>query len=352
MTGLRPPIDIPDLLGEGPAVDRFHRAAHAPRRRDPARPAAALHAALLAGGLNLGPARMAECCSLTYLQLVWATEWYLGDEQLQTAMTSSLTYLLVDRRQLTGLDRGSGMQALQADLLADAVPGELPGRNAFGQDQRELTAEHDESSRWRAVLRHCSSTRRRARPSVKRSSCRTGGPPSAPPTRMSSLRGVAARLGAVRQLDAMHLQRNALFAVAAGRRQWPLTSKPEPHHTNSGTPGCRTRSSPATSPSPAARPARSRSSTSPTSGLDGRSTRHRIPTAFSSASITCSSGIASVITPTDSTNVTIMLRQRRQRRSRSSCRRASRANCGPVRRRARECRRHALRRVRCCSGFG
>ena len=52
-----------------------------------------LHAALLASGLNLGPTRRAECCSLTYRQLAWATEWYLGDEQLQAANDVLVDYL-------------------------------------------------------------------------------------------------------------------------------------------------------------------------------------------------------------------------------------------------------------------
>ncbi|MCA1678061.1 MAG: transposase, partial [Actinobacteria bacterium] len=52
-----------------------------------------LHAALLASGLNLGPTRMAECCSLSYHQLAWATEWYLGDEQLQAANDVLVDYL-------------------------------------------------------------------------------------------------------------------------------------------------------------------------------------------------------------------------------------------------------------------
>ena len=52
-----------------------------------------LHAALLASGLNLGPTRMAECCPLSYRQLAWATEWYLGDEQLQAANDVLVDYL-------------------------------------------------------------------------------------------------------------------------------------------------------------------------------------------------------------------------------------------------------------------
>ena len=37
-----------------------------------------LHAALLAAATNLGPTRMAASSDLSYRQLAWATEWYLG----------------------------------------------------------------------------------------------------------------------------------------------------------------------------------------------------------------------------------------------------------------------------------
>jgi TnpA family transposase len=36
---------------------------------------------------------MAECCPLSYRQLAWATEWYLGDEQLQAANDVLVDYL-------------------------------------------------------------------------------------------------------------------------------------------------------------------------------------------------------------------------------------------------------------------
>ena len=82
-----PHIDIPDLLAEVEGWTGFtgqltHAAGATPRIGDLQQH---LHAALLASGLNLGPTRMAECCSLSYRQLAWATEWYLGDEQLQAA---------------------------------------------------------------------------------------------------------------------------------------------------------------------------------------------------------------------------------------------------------------------------
>jgi TnpA family transposase len=52
-----------------------------------------LHAALLAAATNLGPTRMAASSDLTYRQLAWATEWYLGDEQLQAANAVLVDYL-------------------------------------------------------------------------------------------------------------------------------------------------------------------------------------------------------------------------------------------------------------------
>ncbi|HEX8156307.1 MAG TPA: Tn3 family transposase [Solirubrobacteraceae bacterium] len=36
---------------------------------------------------------LAECCTLSYRQLAWATEWYLGDEQLQAANDVLVDYL-------------------------------------------------------------------------------------------------------------------------------------------------------------------------------------------------------------------------------------------------------------------
>lgn len=92
---LTPRIDIPDLLAEveswtGFTTQLTHAAAANPRMSDLQQH---LHAAVLASGLNLGPTRMAECCSLSYRQLAWATEWYLGDEQLQAANDMLVDYL-------------------------------------------------------------------------------------------------------------------------------------------------------------------------------------------------------------------------------------------------------------------
>jgi TnpA family transposase len=92
---LMPHIDIPDLLAEVEAWTGFtgqltHAAGATPRMGDLQQH---LHAALLASGLNLGPTRMAECCPLSYRQLAWATEWYLGDEQLEAANDVLVDYL-------------------------------------------------------------------------------------------------------------------------------------------------------------------------------------------------------------------------------------------------------------------
>ncbi|MGA2013502.1 MAG: Tn3 family transposase [Solirubrobacteraceae bacterium] len=92
---LTPHIDIPDLLAEVEGWTGFtgqltHTAGATPRIGDLQQH---LHAALLASGLNLGPTRMAECCSLSYRQLAWATEWYLGDEQLEAANDVLVDYL-------------------------------------------------------------------------------------------------------------------------------------------------------------------------------------------------------------------------------------------------------------------
>jgi hypothetical protein len=92
---LTPRIDIPDLLAEVEQWTGFtghltHAAGATPRMADLQQH---LHAALLASGLNLGPTRMAECCAFSYRQLAWATEWYIGDEQLRGANDVLVDYL-------------------------------------------------------------------------------------------------------------------------------------------------------------------------------------------------------------------------------------------------------------------
>ncbi|MEJ7894616.1 MAG: Tn3 family transposase, partial [Solirubrobacteraceae bacterium] len=92
---LVPHIDIPDVLADvegwvGFTTYLTHAAGATPRMADLQQH---LHAALLASGLNLGPTRMAECCSLSYRQLAWATEWYLGDEQLEAVNAVLVDYL-------------------------------------------------------------------------------------------------------------------------------------------------------------------------------------------------------------------------------------------------------------------
>jgi Tn3 transposase DDE domain len=92
---LTPRIDIPDLLAEVNSWTGFtgqltHAAGADPRMADLQQH---LIAALLAWGLNIGPTRMAESCSLSYRQLAWATEWYLGDDQLQAANDVLVDYL-------------------------------------------------------------------------------------------------------------------------------------------------------------------------------------------------------------------------------------------------------------------
>ena len=64
--------------------------------------------------------------------------------QVAVAAADLVELLLVDRRQLTGLDRGRGVQPLEADLAADAVQRQLAGRGALEQDHRELPAERGE----------------------------------------------------------------------------------------------------------------------------------------------------------------------------------------------------------------
>jgi hypothetical protein len=85
---LTPRIDIPDLLAEVEQWTGFTgqltHAAGATRRMGDLQQH--LHAALLASGLNLGPTRMAECCSrATASSRGRRSGNSLGDEQLQAA---------------------------------------------------------------------------------------------------------------------------------------------------------------------------------------------------------------------------------------------------------------------------
>lgn len=129
---LTPRIDIPDLLAEVEQWTGFtghltHAAGSTPRMADLQQH---LHAALLASGLNLGPTRMAECCSLTYRQLAWATEWYLGDEQLQAANDILVDYL--HQLQLAA-HWGTGRFS-SSDGQRSAVRGRAAGADAMARE--------------------------------------------------------------------------------------------------------------------------------------------------------------------------------------------------------------------------
>jgi TnpA family transposase len=92
---LTPRVDIADLLAEvhswtGFAGQLIHLGGANPRIADLQQH---LIAALLAWGLNIGPTRMAQSCPLSYRQLAWTTEWYLGDDQLQAANDVLVDYL-------------------------------------------------------------------------------------------------------------------------------------------------------------------------------------------------------------------------------------------------------------------
>ena len=78
--------------------------AHARRRRNAPRWRPAAASARRAAGLRPEPrtTRMAECCSLSYRQLAWATESYLGDEQCRPPTTSSSTTCISTSSPRTG----------------------------------------------------------------------------------------------------------------------------------------------------------------------------------------------------------------------------------------------------------
>ncbi|MCA1677465.1 MAG: Tn3 family transposase [Actinobacteria bacterium] len=98
-----------------------------------------LHAALLAAATNLGPTRMAASSDLTYRQLAWATEWYLGDEQLQAANTVLVDYL--HRLELAahwGTGRFSSSDGMRSPARARAAAAD-PLAREFGWRRGGLT---------------------------------------------------------------------------------------------------------------------------------------------------------------------------------------------------------------------
>jgi len=87
---------------------------------------------LLAAATNLGPTRMAASSDLSYRQLAWATEWYLGDEQLQAANAILVDYL--HRLELAahwGTGRFSSSDGMRSPARARAATAD-PLAREFG----------------------------------------------------------------------------------------------------------------------------------------------------------------------------------------------------------------------------
>ncbi|MDQ3880597.1 MAG: Tn3 family transposase, partial [Chloroflexota bacterium] len=129
-----PSLEITELLLEVDAWTQFssqltHAAGATPRLTNLAEH---LHAALLAAATNLGATRMAASSDLSYRQLAWATEWYLGDEQLQAANAILVDYL--HRLQLSahwGTGRFSSSDGMRSPARARAAAAD-PLAREFG----------------------------------------------------------------------------------------------------------------------------------------------------------------------------------------------------------------------------
>ncbi len=129
---LTPHIDLPELLGEVDAWTGFsghltHAGGATPRLTDLQQH---LHAGLLAWGLNLGPTRMAESCALSYRQLAWTTDWYLGDEQLEAANATLVDYL---HQLQIAAHWGTGAFS-SSDGQRSAARGKAPGADAAARE--------------------------------------------------------------------------------------------------------------------------------------------------------------------------------------------------------------------------
>jgi TnpA family transposase len=139
--GRLPRLELTELLLEVDAWTQFsthltHAAGATPRM---AHLSEHLHAALLAAATNLGPTRMAASSDLTYRQLAWATEWYLGDEQLQAANAVLVDYL--HRLELAahwGTGRFSSSDGMRSPARARAATAD-PLAREFGWRRGGLT---------------------------------------------------------------------------------------------------------------------------------------------------------------------------------------------------------------------
>jgi hypothetical protein len=73
---------------------------------------------------------MAEWCSLTYRQLACATEWYLGDEQLQAANDVLVDYL--HQLQLAARQGNRALLKQRRATLRGPWTGGRRGRDGHG----------------------------------------------------------------------------------------------------------------------------------------------------------------------------------------------------------------------------
>lgn len=85
---LLPRVKLTELLVEVDSWTAFTRQFTHLKSGEPCRDRKVLHAALLADGVNLGPAKMAEStddAKITYERLAWASDWHVRDETYQRA---------------------------------------------------------------------------------------------------------------------------------------------------------------------------------------------------------------------------------------------------------------------------
>lgn len=103
---LLPRVRLTDLLVEVDCWTNFTRQFTHLKSGEPCKDKKVLYAALLADGINLGPAKMAEATDdpkITYERLAWASDWHVRDETYQRA-----TAELVNRHHRLPFSRNWG----------------------------------------------------------------------------------------------------------------------------------------------------------------------------------------------------------------------------------------------------
>lgn len=102
---LVPRVKLTDLLVEVDSWCEFSERFTHLKTGEPAKDKKVLYAALMADGVNLGLAKMAEATDdsrITYERLAWASDWHIRDETYQSAIAELVNFVRQKRRVVCG----------------------------------------------------------------------------------------------------------------------------------------------------------------------------------------------------------------------------------------------------------